>query len=95
MIALIIAVPLAFGIALVISHYAPRWIATPVAYVIDLLAAVPSVVYGLWGVVLPRSAHRRRVDTWLHDHLGFIPLFGKVNTCGHDRTSPPASCWRS
>ena len=48
-IALIIAVPLAFGIALVISHYAPRWFAAPVAYVIDLLAAVPSVVYGLWG----------------------------------------------
>ena len=41
--------PLAIGIALFISHYAPRRIATPVAYLIDLLAAVPSVVYGLWG----------------------------------------------
>jgi phosphate transport system permease protein len=80
-IALIIAVPLAFGIALVISHYAPRWISTPVAYVIDLLAAVPSVIYGLWGVfyLAPRTVG---VSNWLHDNLGFIPLFGPVNSSG-------------
>ena len=57
-IALIVAVPLAWGIALVVSHYAPKRIATPVAYVIDLLAAVPSVVFGLWGIsVLAPQAH--------------------------------------
>jgi phosphate transport system permease protein len=49
LIALVIAVPFALGIALFISHYAPRALAVPVAYVIDLLAAVPSVVFGLWG----------------------------------------------
>src|SRR3954469_13231940 len=48
-IALIVAVPFAVGIALFISHYAPRSIAPTVAYVVDLLAAVPSVVFGLWG----------------------------------------------
>ena len=48
-IALIVAVPFAIGIALFISHYAPRRIAVPMAYVVDLLAAVPSVVFGLWG----------------------------------------------
>ena len=49
LIALVIAVPFALGIALFISHYAPPALAVPVAYVIDLLAAVPSVVFGLWG----------------------------------------------
>src|SRR3954452_6263637 len=47
--ALIVAVPIALGIALFLSHYAPRRLATPLAFTIDLLAAVPSVVFGLWG----------------------------------------------
>lgn len=80
-IALIIAVPLAFGIALVISHYAPRWISTPVAYVIDLLAAVPSVVYGLWGAFY-LAKKLVPMHEWLHEHLGFIPLFGEPNPAG-------------
>ena len=74
LIALVIAVPFALGIALFISHYAPRALAVPVAYVIDLLAAVPSVVFGLWGArVLGQAlipAHG-----WLADHAGFIPFF--------------------
>jgi phosphate transport system permease protein len=81
-IALIVAVPLAFGIALVVSHYAPKWIAGPVAYVIDLLAAVPSVVFGLWGinVFAPRMVP---IYDWLHEHLGFLPFFqGPVNPVG-------------
>src|SRR5207253_1250185 len=48
--ALLIATPLALGVALVISHYAPRRLARPIGYLVDLLAAVPSVVYGLWGI---------------------------------------------
>src|SRR5436190_1957658 len=48
--AILIATPLAIGVALFISHYCPRRIATSVGYVVDLLAAVPSVVYGLWGI---------------------------------------------
>lgn len=84
-IALIIAVPLAFGIALVISHYAPRWIATPVAYVIDLLAAVPSVVYGLWGAFY-LAKKLVPMHNWLHDTFGGWPvlgaLFGEPNAAG-------------
>lgn len=76
-IALIIAVPLAFGIALVISHYAPRWFATPVAYVIDLLAAVPSVVYGLWGAFY-LAGKLAPMHLWLNEHLGPIPVIGKL-----------------
>ncbi|WP_370291416.1 phosphate ABC transporter permease subunit PstC [Nocardioides sp.] len=84
-IALIIAVPLSFGIALVISHYAPRWFSTPVAYVIDLLAAVPSVVYGLWGAyfLAPKLVP---MHEWLSENVGPIPvignLFGEPNTAG-------------
>lgn len=81
-IALIVAVPLAFGIALVVSHYAPKWIAGPVASVIDLLAAVPSVVFGLWGinVFAPRMVP---IFDWLERHLGFLPFFqGPVNPVG-------------
>ncbi len=73
-IAVLIAAPLSFGIALVISHYAPKSIATPAAYLVDLLAAVPSVVFGLWGinVLAPKLVPAYE---WLHDKLGWIPLF--------------------
>lgn len=84
-IALVIAVPLAFGIALVISHYAPRWLATPVAFVIDLLAAVPSVVYGLWGAFY-LAKKLVPLHDWLHDAFGSWPvlgaLFGEPNAAG-------------
>ena len=73
--ALLMAVPIAVGIALYISHYAPRKLATPVAFVIDLLAAVPSIVFGLWGIMVLAPALRPGY-TWLNQHLGFIPLFG-------------------
>ncbi|MBO9521843.1 MAG: phosphate ABC transporter permease subunit PstC [Nocardioidaceae bacterium] len=73
-IALVIATPLALGVALAVSHYAPRRIATAIGYVIDLLAAVPSVVYGLWGIGFlgPKLIP---IYQWLDEHLGFIPLF--------------------
>jgi phosphate transport system permease protein len=73
-VALVIAVPFSIGVALFISHYAPPRIAAPVAYVIDLLAAVPSVVYGLWGGLALASALRPVLD-WLYENLDFIPLF--------------------
>ena len=73
-IALVIAVPFAIAIALFISHYAPKRLATPIAYVMDLLAAVPSVVYGLWGGgVLNLTIQPGLV--WLNDHLSFLPFF--------------------
>ena len=74
-IALIVAVPIALGIALFLSHYAPRRLATPLGFAIDLLAAVPSVVFGLWG----RDVFRLPVQDfsgWLNHYFGWIPLFG-------------------
>jgi phosphate transport system permease protein len=80
--ALVIATPLAFGVALVISHYAPRRLARPIGYLVDLLAAVPSIVYGLWGLAF-LSVRLTPVYAWLEAHLGFLPLFsGPASTTG-------------
>ena len=72
--ALALALPVAIGTAVYITHYAPRRIATPLAYLVDMLAAVPSVVYGLWGYffLLPRLVPVQRA---LSGTLGWIPLF--------------------
>jgi len=72
--ALILAVPVSIGIALFISHYAPRRLAQPIGYLIDLLAAVPSVVFGLWGALVLAPAVQP-LWGWLNANLGFIPLF--------------------
>jgi phosphate transport system permease protein len=73
--AMILVTPMAIGLALVISHYAPRKLAKPVGYLVDLLAAVPSVVFGLWGltVLAPKLVPLYR---WLETWFGWIPLFG-------------------
>ncbi len=72
--ALVMAVPVAIGVALFITDYAPRRLSTSVGYLTDLLAAIPSVVYGLWGLyfLLPRMIG---LQQFLADHFGWIPLF--------------------
>lgn len=79
-IALVISVPASIGVALFLTHFSPRRLHGTLSYLVDLLAAIPSVVYGLWGSLwlLPKLA-----PGWdfLADHLGFIPLFaGPVAT---------------
>lgn len=73
-IAVLIAVPMAIAAALFVSHIAPRKIAQPFGYLIDLLAAIPSIVYGLWGIAVigPASVG---ITHWLAENLGFIPIF--------------------
>ena len=73
-IALVIAIPISIGIALFISHFAPRRLASGLGYMIDLLAAVPSVVYGLWGGIwlVPKL---EPLYIFLNTYLGWIPLF--------------------
>ncbi len=80
-IALVVAVPFSVGVALFISHYAPRPFAAALAYVIDLLAAVPSVVFGLWGGRY-LATYLQPAHMWLHDHLGFLPIFGEPSPNG-------------
>ncbi|GAB2869433.1 phosphate ABC transporter permease subunit PstC [Streptomyces deserti] len=73
-IAMVIAVPIAVGIALFLTHYAPRKLSGAIAYVIDLLAAVPSIVYGLWGalVLVPNM---EGLYGWLDEYLGWTGVF--------------------
>jgi phosphate transport system permease protein len=73
-IALLVATPLAVAIALFITQYAPRRLAQGLGYLVDLLAAIPSIVYGFWGIywLAPKLVPFYR---WLEENLGFIPLF--------------------
>ncbi|MHB0939362.1 MAG: phosphate ABC transporter permease subunit PstC [Armatimonadota bacterium] len=74
LLALLIAVPISLGAALFLSELAPRWLRNPVSFVIELLAAVPSIVYGLWGVFV-LVPFLIPVETWLQGRLGFLPFF--------------------
>jgi phosphate transport system permease protein len=75
LLALGMATPVAIGIALFISFYSPRRLATGLGYIVDLLAAVPSIVYGLWGLLV-LAPHMQSVSEFLNSVLGWIPLFG-------------------
>jgi phosphate transport system permease protein len=81
--ALILAMPVALGIAIYLTEYSPRRIAAPLAYMVDMLAAVPSIIYGVWGlyVLAPRL---RPIAIWLNEHLGWLFLFatGNVSVSG-------------
>ncbi|QKW08155.1 phosphate ABC transporter permease subunit PstC [Streptomyces sp. NA04227] len=73
-IALALAVPVAIGIALFLTHYAPRKLSGPIGYVIDLLAAVPSIVYGLWGFIV-LVPNLNGLFGWLDKYLGWTAIF--------------------
>jgi phosphate transport system permease protein len=74
-IALLIAVPLSLGVAIYLTEFAPKWLRQPVAFLIGLLAAIPSVVYGLWGIFVLIPALRTTAFPFLRDTLGFLPFF--------------------
>ncbi|MGI5398062.1 phosphate ABC transporter permease subunit PstC [Streptomyces sp. CA-135486] len=76
-IAMVIAVPIAVGIALFISHYAPRRLAAPIAYVVDLLAAVPSIIYGIWGALF-LVPYLEGLNLWLDEFFGWTYIFEKT-----------------
>ena len=73
--AMVLAVPVALGVAIFVTQYAPRKVAGLLGGLVDLLAAVPSVVYGLWGLAY-LNRHLQPVNKNLHDSLGWFPLFG-------------------
>jgi phosphate transport system permease protein len=74
-IALLIAVPLSLGVALCLVEMLPQWLATRIGFLVELLAAIPSVVYGLWGIFVLGPWLRDRVDPLLARSLGFLPMF--------------------
>jgi phosphate transport system permease protein len=73
-IAMLFAVPIAVGTALFLSYYAPEWLKKPMVIVVDVMAAIPSIVYGLWGffVFMPHAEYWARL---IHKYLDFIPIF--------------------
>ncbi|MEO6602265.1 MAG: phosphate ABC transporter permease subunit PstC [Polyangiaceae bacterium] len=73
--ALVFAVPVSLGVAIFLSELAPSWLRGPVGFLVELLAAVPSVVYGLWGIFVLAPWLRDTVEPALADTLGFLPFF--------------------
>ena len=85
LIALVIGFPIALLTALYVSEYSPVWARSTLVALIDLMAAVPSIIYGMWGARLLQP-HAIYVSRWLHQNLGWIPLF-------HVDTDPSAAAW--
>ncbi len=75
LLALLIAVPLGIGAAIYLAELAPVWIRPPIAFLVELVAAVPSVIYGLWGIFVLAPLLRVWVQPFLGTTLGFLPLF--------------------
>lgn len=77
-IAMFIAVPVSFGIALFLTEIAPAWLRQPVSAAIELLAGIPSIIYGMWGLFIFVPVMARYVDPWLDEHVGALPLIGPL-----------------
>lgn len=75
LIGLTVALPLSLGVAIFLSEIAPRWIAQPLSFLVELLAAIPSIVYGLWGIFVLVPWMRTSVEPFLAKTLGFLPIF--------------------
>jgi phosphate transport system permease protein len=80
--ALLLAVPLAIGVAVFLTEMCPRWLRAPLAFVTELLAAIPSVIYGLWAVFVLVPLLREHVNPWLIKLLGWTGFFGDDNPTG-------------
>ena len=74
-IALVVAVPVSLGVAIFLAELAPRWLRAPTSFLVEMLAAIPSVVLGLWGLFVMVPIIRDPVERWLGDSLGFLPFF--------------------
>ena len=73
--ALLLAVPISIGAAIFLAEMSPSWLRSPLSFLIEMLAALPSVVLGLWGIYVLVPFIRDPVELWFGDHLSFIPLF--------------------
>ncbi|HEY3293968.1 MAG TPA: phosphate ABC transporter permease subunit PstC [bacterium] len=78
LLAMTMAVPVSFGVALFLTEIAPKWLRMPVASAIDLLAGIPSIIYGMWGLFVFVPFMAKYVDPWLTNHLGTLPVVGTL-----------------
>ena len=75
-VALLISLPISFGIALFLTEMSPRWLRRPLGTAIELLAGIPSIIYGMWGLFVFAPAFADKVEPWIGDHLGAVPGIG-------------------
>ncbi|KFN41326.1 phosphate ABC transporter permease subunit PstC [Arenimonas oryziterrae] len=78
LIAMMIAVPISFGIALFLTEVAPAWLRTPLSAAIELLAGIPSIIYGMWGLFVLGPYLGEKVYPWLGENLGPLPVIGAL-----------------
>ena len=74
-VALLIAGPLGIGTAIFLTELSPRWLRNPVGFLVEMLASIPSIIYGLWALFALVPVVRTQVEPFLEDHLGFLPIF--------------------
>ncbi len=77
-IALLLGIPISFGIALFVTKLSPRWLERPLSTAIELLAAIPSIIYGMWGLFVLAPLLSLHVQPWVTEHLGGWPLVGRL-----------------
>jgi len=77
-IAMLIAVPVSFGIAVFLTEVAPPWLRGPVGAAIELLAGIPSIIYGMWGLFVLAPVLAEHAYPWINDHLGTLPVLGPL-----------------
>ncbi|MDQ2860364.1 MAG: phosphate ABC transporter permease subunit PstC [Pseudomonadota bacterium] len=77
-IAILMAVPVSFGIAIFLTELAPKWLRGPVGTAIELLAAVPSIIYGMWGLFVFVPFVATYLEPWMNDHVGTLPIVGPL-----------------
>ena len=75
LLALLVAVPISVAFALFLNELAPRWLSVTLGFIVEMLAAIPSIVYGLWGVFILAPFLRKHVQPFLSEHLGHLSLF--------------------
>ena len=75
-IALLIAIPVSFGIAIFLTELSPRWLRRPLGIAVELLAGIPSIIYGMWGLFIFAPLFADHVEPWLNDNIGTWPLLG-------------------
>lgn len=75
-IALLIAIPVSFGIAIFLTELSPRWLRRPLGIAVELLAGIPSIIYGMWGLFVFAPLFADHVQPWLNDHVGVMPTIG-------------------
>jgi phosphate transport system permease protein len=78
LVAMLLAVPIGFGIAVFLTELCPRWLRRPVGIAIELLAAVPSIIFGIWGLFVLAPVLQQHVQPWLIEHFGPAPLVGRL-----------------